>query len=160
MYTGLRVKCPLFLSDFNETWIFWTNLRKILKYQTYCKSMQWTPSCSMRTDRQTDITKLVVFFAILRTCIKRDRALVLTFTVHITQQYSTGCTLHWTHGFVTRFYIAAIIQYSPQCYRKHLAVSALLNMWKAVGFVDKTRFPCRLLNAKRNTQIRGNRTPF
>jgi hypothetical protein len=28
-YTGLHVKCPLFLSDFNETWIFWTDFRKI-----------------------------------------------------------------------------------------------------------------------------------
>ena len=29
MYIGLRVKYPLFSSDFNETWIFWTNFPKI-----------------------------------------------------------------------------------------------------------------------------------
>ena len=39
---------------------------KILKYQVLPKSVQWEPSCSMRTerqtDRQTDMTKLTVNF--------------------------------------------------------------------------------------------------
>ena len=55
VYIGRHVKCPLFLSDFNETWIFSTDFRKILSFQFYWKSMKWEQRCSMRTDGQTDV---------------------------------------------------------------------------------------------------------
>ena len=50
-YIGFRLKYPLFLSDFNETSIFPTDVRKILEYQISWISVQWKPSCSTRTDR-------------------------------------------------------------------------------------------------------------
>ena len=46
-------KVLVILVQFNETWMCLTDFWKILKYQISWKSIQWEPSCSMRTDRQT-----------------------------------------------------------------------------------------------------------
>jgi len=44
MQTGLQVKYPLFLSDFNQIWIFSADYWEILKYQIWYKSAQWEPT--------------------------------------------------------------------------------------------------------------------
>jgi len=62
MYIGLHVKYPFFWSDFNETWILSTIFWKILECRISCKSVQWEPSCSVRSDGRTDMTKLIVAF--------------------------------------------------------------------------------------------------
>jgi hypothetical protein len=56
IYIGLYVTYPLFSPDFNESWNFTAIFfsRKIFKYQISRKSVQWEPSCSMRTDGQTN----------------------------------------------------------------------------------------------------------
>ena len=59
MYVAPHVKYLLFLFGFNETWIFSTGFRKIVKYQVSLK-YQWKPSCFVRTDRQTHMTKLIL----------------------------------------------------------------------------------------------------
>jgi len=57
-----RSSCRVFLTDFNETWIFATEVRKSLKYEISWKSVQWEQSCSRRTNRQTDMKNLIVAF--------------------------------------------------------------------------------------------------
>ena len=52
-YLGLLAKCPLFFYC-SETWIISKYFRQIFKYQISWKSVQWEPSCSMRTDGRTD----------------------------------------------------------------------------------------------------------
>jgi len=53
MYTGLHVKYRLLVSDCNETWIFSTDYRKILKFRISRKSVQ----CGW-----TDTTKVIISF--------------------------------------------------------------------------------------------------
>jgi hypothetical protein len=63
-------KVLVILVRFEWTWNFWTDFRKIMKYNTSWKCLQREPIYSMRTDRQTDrqtdrrtdMTKLVVAF--------------------------------------------------------------------------------------------------
>ena len=47
---------------FIKTWIFAADFRKIHKYQISLKSIQWEPSCSMRTDGWSVMTKTIVAF--------------------------------------------------------------------------------------------------
>jgi hypothetical protein len=56
MYIGFHVKCPWFFSEFNETWIFSTDMQK-KDYQISWKSVQWEP-----TDGEADMTNLIVAF--------------------------------------------------------------------------------------------------
>jgi len=53
IYNAIRVKCPLFLTYFHETWSISTDFPKIHKQQISWKSVQWEPLCSMQTDEQT-----------------------------------------------------------------------------------------------------------
>jgi hypothetical protein len=69
MYKGLDLKHPLFLSEFNETWIFSTDLRKILNYQNLMKIRPVGAEllhADERTGRQTDMTKLNSHFSQFR----------------------------------------------------------------------------------------------
>jgi hypothetical protein len=86
---------PLFLSNFNETLIFLTAVRKMLKYQISWKSVQWESGCSMRTDgrtdgrteEQADMMKPTVAFRILRTRLKTNRSNTYATKLHLIKYF-------------------------------------------------------------------------
>jgi hypothetical protein len=74
-----HVKYSLFSSDLNESWIFSTDFRNIIRCKISWKWFQLEPSCSMRTDRHI-WRDLIVASAILRTLLKSgEDHIYLTF---------------------------------------------------------------------------------
>ena len=61
MCIAVHVKRLLLLSDFNETWIFLTDFRKMLRFHIWRKSVQWETEL-FHTDGHTDMRKLIVAF--------------------------------------------------------------------------------------------------
>ena len=65
MYVGLHAKYLLLLSDFNETWIFSTDFRKIPKHKISWKIRPVEAEvfqADSHTDEHTDMTKQTVAF--------------------------------------------------------------------------------------------------
>jgi hypothetical protein len=54
MYIELHVKYPLFLSDFNETWIFSCDFSKNSQLPNFIRIHPVAAELFMRKDRQTD----------------------------------------------------------------------------------------------------------
>jgi hypothetical protein len=93
MYIGLRVKCPLFLSDFNESLNFSKDFWEIHIYQSSWKSVQWEPPFSMRTDRHNEFQ---VDFRNFSEAPKGKIKLKIT-----TNSSHTHCTVYWHIKFGT-----------------------------------------------------------
>jgi hypothetical protein len=79
MYTGLHVYYLLFLSDFNETWVFSTHFWKLLKYQFSWKSAHgsWVVPCG-RTDRNDEVNnRLSHICERARNCVAKQHPTIM-----------------------------------------------------------------------------------
>ena len=72
-YKGFYVKYSLLLSHFRETWISPSDIWKLLENQISWQSVYSEPRQSMRTDRQTAMTKLIVAFRNSTNSSKRNK---------------------------------------------------------------------------------------
>jgi hypothetical protein len=79
---SLHVKCTLFVSDFNETWIFWTDLRKMSQISNLIKirpvGAEFHAEC--QTDVRTCMTMLLVAFRNFANAPKNVHCCVTKFT--------------------------------------------------------------------------------
>jgi len=81
IYIDLHVKYLLFLSYFNETWIFWTDFRKKLQYQISRKAE--LSHVEGETDGQTDnVTMMIVTFRSFANASK-NRQRPITYWLYI-----------------------------------------------------------------------------
>jgi hypothetical protein len=75
MCKRVHVVYPLFFSDFSETWIFFTDLREKAQISSFFKIRQVRAELfhtDIETDRQTDLTKLIVAFRISANAPKKE----------------------------------------------------------------------------------------
>ena len=83
-----------------------TDFRRILKNQISWKSVQWKPSCSMRTDgqtnpRTTDMTKLIVAFRSFANAPKNETVNISMRQNHYSFMYFLRYSLHFSMHMLT-----------------------------------------------------------
>ena len=83
-----HVKCWIFLSHFNQIWIFVTDFFKSPKYKISQKSVWWDPC------RQTDMTKLIGTFCAYVNAPKNFTRMEFYIT-NCTLHPKSNCHVHW-----------------------------------------------------------------
>jgi len=89
MHSGLHVKYPLFLPDFNETWIFSTVFSKNPQIWNFMKT-RLVGATLFHADRRTDMTKLIVAFHNFANAPKRTVVYSLRCTINAPYSLNTA----------------------------------------------------------------------
>ena len=101
---------------------FW---KKIFKYQISCQSVQWEPSCSMRTDgrthARTDVTKLIFALRSFANAPEKKKRgdILVTF-----QKERSSCDLRALGGKVLCYFFWSLMgkdafYYLMRCIKRH-----------------------------------------
>ena len=116
--SSLTVTFRLF--DFNESLIFSTDFPKIPKYQISWKSVRWDLSCSMQTDRRTEVTRLTVAF--------RDFAKAPNYSYSPSDIHILCCrNMFVCAADISCFFIVSL--WWPNCDTKRLICINIANVW-------------------------------
>ena len=124
MYIGLHVQYPLYLSDFNETWLSSTDFWKIFKYQNFMKIHSvgdvWFHADRRkdgRPDTWTDVTKLITAFPKISKVLKNMSKI---------EQGVTYEECQTSHTYYMRYIVRKTLL-------KHVSVWQLLSIYRRLN---------------------------
>jgi hypothetical protein len=148
MCVGLYVQKRPFLSDFNGIWVFSTDF---LETSNFIKSVQWEPTCSMRTD----MTKLIVAFRNFAKAPKtykhfkiqmKHKPHIFANRQHFWKHYVTHSRCQPVFPISTFFYLNNINDISGKFWKCSILSSGKNWPWRPRGGVEVSSIPLSITN--------------